>query len=312
LKIGIDIMGGDFAPTATLEGSILAQKELGNDGSVVLIGDKDVIASTMSELNANINDFEIAHASDVIGMNEHPTKVFTKKPDSSIAIGFNLLKSNEIDAFCSLGNTGAMLVGSMYTVRSIPGVIRPCVTTIIPKENGTVGVLLDVGSNADCKPDVLYQFAILGSLYANLVYKVDNPKVGLLNIGEEEGKGNLLTQATYPLMKDTKDFNFIGNVEGRDLFSDKCDVIVCDGYTGNVVLKEMEAFFSMYKRRKLKDDFFDRLNYEIYGGTPILGINANVMLGHGISNSLAVKNMLLHSRDVVRSKLSERIKGVFN
>lgn len=305
-------MGGDFAPNATLKGSIEARKNLGTEISLVLIGKEDVIRTTLSSLGENPSEFEIIHAEDTIEMGEHPTKEFSRKPNSSISIGFRLLKDSQIDAFCSVGNTGAMLVGSMYTVRSIPGVIRPSITTVVPKLSGGVGIILDVGTNADCKPDVLYQFAILGSLYLNLVFQVENPKVGLLNIGEEEGKGNLLTQATYSLMKETKDFNFIGNVEGRDFFTDKADVIVCDGFTGNVVLKEMEAFYSIYQQRNLKDSFFDRLNYENYGGTPILGINSNVLIGHGISSPKAIKNMILLARDVVESKLSERIKSVFN
>jgi glycerol-3-phosphate acyltransferase PlsX len=305
-------MGGDYAPDATVEGSIQALKELTVEDSLVLIGKEAVIKQKLAEFGADEHAFEIVHASDVIEMSEHPTKAFTKKPDSTIAVGFNLLKNNNVDAFCSVGNTGAMLVGSMYTVRAIPGVIRPSITTIVPKENGGVGIILDVGTNADCKPDVLYQFAILGSLYLKLVYKIDNPKIGLLNIGEEEGKGNLLTQATHSLMKESKDFNFIGNVEGRDLFNDKADVIVCDGFTGNVVLKEMEAFYSIYRKRRMKDEFFDRFNYEYYGGTPILGINSNVIIGHGISNATAIKNMILLARDVVQSNLSERIKAVFN
>ena len=305
-------MGGDFAPNATIEGSMLAKNELSQDCTIVLIGVQSIIEEKLIEFGADKGDFEIIDAPEIIEMGDNPTKVFSKKPNSSIAVGFRLLKEGKIDAFCSVGNTGAMLVGSMYTVRSIPGIIRPCVTATVPKENGGVGIILDVGSNADCKPDVLNQFAILGSLFQNLVYKIENPKVGLLNIGEEEGKGNLLTQATYSLMKDTKDFNFIGNIEGRDLFTDKADVIVCDGFTGNVVLKEMEAFYSIYRKRGLKDEFFERFNYEYYGGTPILGINSNVILGHGISNGNAIKNMLVLTRDVVESKLTDRIKAVFN
>ena len=312
MKIGIDVMGGDFSPEATVKGACQAMEGLGQDCDIVLIGQEDLIHKELSACGSSPDQFTIVHASEVIEMGEHPTKVFAKKPDSSISVGFNLLKNNNIDAFCSVGNTGAMLVGSMYTVRAIPGVIRPCITTVVPKEDGSVGIMLDVGTNADCKPDVLYQFAILGSLYLKLVHKVENPKVGLLNIGEEEGKGNLLTQASHGLMKGSADFNFVGNVEGRDLFNDKADVMVCDGFTGNVVLKEMEAFYSLYRRRKLKDEFFDRLNYEIYGGTPILGINSNVIIGHGISSPLAIENMLLLARDVVDSKLSEQIKSVFN
>ena len=228
-------MGGDFAPNSTIEGALLANKEIGKECSIVLIGKKEIIEEKLLEFGSNGSEFEILDAPDVVEMGDNPTKVFSQKPKSSIAIGFGVLQEKKIDALCSVGNTGALLVGSMYTVRAIPGIIRPSVTAVVPKENGGVGILLDVGTNADCKPDVLYQFAILGSLYLNLVYKIENPKVGLLNIGKEEGKGNLLTQATYSLMKGTSDFNFVGNIEGRDLFSDSADVIVCDGFTGNVV-----------------------------------------------------------------------------
>ena len=311
MKIGIDIMGGDFAPDATVSGAILAYNELPSTVRLVLIGDKEQIISSLTEKGADSNNFDIVHASEVISMGEHPTKAFTQKPNSSISIGFHLLKEGGIDGFASNGNTGAMLVGSMFSVKTIPGVIRPCITSLLPKENGETGLILDVGINADCKPDVLYQFAILGSLFAEHVYGIKNPKVGLLNIGEEPEKGNLVSQATHSLMKDTKDFNFIGNVEGRDIFNDLADVIVCDGFTGNVVLKQAEALYTMIKKRGLSDDYFDRFNYENYGGTPVLGINSTVMIGHGISNDIAVKNMLLLTKDIVEAKLSDKIKQAF-
>lgn len=311
MKIGIDIMGGDFAPDATVSGAILAYNELPSTVRLVLIGDKEQIISSLTEKGADSNNFDIVHASEVISMGEHPTKAFTQKPNSSISIGFHLLKEGRIDGFASNGNTGAMLVGSMFSVKTIPGVIRPCITSLLPKENGGTGLILDVGINADCKPDVLYQFAILGSLFAEHVYGIKNPKVGLLNIGEEPEKGNLVSQATHSLMKDTKDFNFIGNVEGRDIFNDLADVIVCDGFTGNVVLKQAEALYTMIKKRGLSDAYFDRFNYENYGGTPVLGINSTVMIGHGISNDIAVKNMLLLTKDIVEAKLSDKIKQAF-
>lgn len=311
MKIGIDIMGGDFAPDATVSGAILAYNELPKNVRLVLIGDKEQIISCLTEKGADSNNFDIVHASEVISMGEHPTKAFTQKPNSSISIGFHLLKEGGIDGFASNGNTGAMLVGSMFSVKTIPGVIRPCITSLLPKENGETGLILDVGINADCKPDVLYQFAILGSLFSEHVYGIKKPKVGLLNIGEEPEKGNLISQATHSLMKDTKDFNFIGNVEGRDIFNDMADVIVCDGFTGNVVLKQAEALYTMIKKRGLSDAYFDRFNYENYGGTPVLGINSTVMIGHGISNDIAVKNMLLLTKDIVEAKLSDKIKQAF-
>jgi glycerol-3-phosphate acyltransferase PlsX len=237
MKIGIDVLGGDFAPDANLEGAILAQKELSEEIQIVLLGDQELIARKLLALNVDANNFEIVHAPDSITMDDHPTRAIPRKPNSSISIGFDLLSSGEIQAFASTGNTGAMLVGSMYKINTIPGVIRPCITSTLPAIDGSKTILLDVGSNADCKPDVLYQFAILGSLYSKGVYGVKNPKVALLNIGEEESKGNLLTLSTHRLLSESDNVNFIGNLEGRDLFLGKADVIVCDGFTGNVVLK---------------------------------------------------------------------------
>lgn len=311
MKIGIDIMGGDFAPEATVSGAILAYNELPKDVRLVMIGDEGVIRAELAKRSFDANNVEIVHAPDVIGMGEHPTKAFSQKPNSSISFGFHLLKEGKIDGFASNGNTGAMLVGSMFSVKAIAGVIRPCITSILPKETGGVGLLLDVGTNADCKPDVLYQFAVLGSLYAEHVHNIKNPRVALLNIGEEPEKGNLVTQAAHQLMKDSKDFNFIGNIEGRYVFEDHADVIVSDGFTGNVVLKQAEGFYKMIKKRGIKDAYFDRFNYENYGGTPVLGINSTVMIGHGISNDIAVKNMLILTKDVVEAKLADKIKQVF-
>lgn len=312
MKIGIDILGGDFAPKVNILGAILASKELPNDATIVLIGDKETIVQQLAEHGGDVNDFEIVHAPDVITMSDHPTRAIPQKPNSSIAVGFDLLATGQIDAFASTGNTGAMLVGSIYKLNTVPSIIRPCITTILPTINGANSILLDVGTNADCKPDILHQFAILGTLYSKYVFGIENPKVGLLNIGEEEEKGNLLTIATHKLLKEADDTNFIGNVEGRDLFSGTADVIVCDGFTGNVVLKEAEAIYGLLRKRGIQDEYFDRFNYENYGGTPILGVNGNVIIGHGISNEIAVKNMILLSNNVAESGLSKRIKEAFN
>jgi phosphate acyltransferase len=312
MKIGFDIMGGDHAPVNELDGAVLAAKALPPHVKIVLIGDSEAAKKHLATQEVNPDIFEFVHTTDVIKMGEHPTKAFSQKPNSSIALGFKLLKEEKLNAFCGAGNTGAMLVGSMFSVKSVPGVIRPCITSVMPKQSGGYGLLLDVGTNADCKPDVLYQFGILGSLFAEHVYKIERPKVGLLNIGEEPEKGNLVAQATYNLMKDTKDFNFVGNVEGRDLFNDKADVIVCEGFVGNVVLKMAESFYRMMKKRRISDEYFDRFNYEDYGGTPILGINSTVMIAHGISSPLAFKNMLLNTKEIVEANLPEKIKQVFN
>lgn len=304
-------MGGDNSPDATLNGSYLASKELGKNETIVLVGDEKLAKTWFKSNNIDSSVFEFIHADEVISMNEHATKALRKKPNNSISVGFNALKNKEIDVFSSAGNSGAMLVGSMFSIGPIKGVIRPSITSVLPKKNGGVGLILDVGVNADCKPDVLFQFAILGSLFAENVYNIKKPKVGLLNIGEEKGKGNLLTQSTYRLLEDNDDINFVGNVEGRDLFNDKADVIVCDGFTGNVVLKLAESFYSLINQKNIKDEYFDRFNYEIYGGTPVLGVDGNVLIGHGISNENAIKNMILLGKDLINSNLNSKIKKAF-
>ena len=304
-------MGGDNSPDATLMGAYLASQYLSKDETIVLVGNEKLAKSWFKSNNINSSVFEFIHADEVISMNEHATKALRKKPNNSISIGFNALKNKEIDVFSSAGNSGAMLVGSMFSIGPIKGVIRPSITSVLPKKNGGVGLILDVGVNADCKPDVLFQFAILGSLFAENVYNIQKPKVGLLNIGEEKGKGNLLTQSTYQLLEDNDDINFVGNVEGRDLFNDKADVIVCDGFTGNVVLKLAESFYSLINQKNIKDEYFDRFNYEIYGGTPVLGVDGNVLIGHGISNENAIKNMILLGKDLINSNLISKIKKAF-
>ncbi|CAI8166613.1 MAG: Phosphate acyltransferase [Crocinitomicaceae bacterium] len=311
MKIGLDIMGGDNSPDATLNGAYLASQYLGDEETIVLVGDEKLAKSWFKSNNIDTSVFEFIHADEVISMNEHATKALRKKPNNSISVGFNALKNKEIDVFSSAGNSGAMLVGSMFSIGPIKGVIRPSITSVLPKKNGGVGLILDVGVNADCKPDVLFQFAILGSLFAENVYNIQKPKVGLLNIGEEKGKGNLLTQSTFQLLEDNDDINFVGNVEGRDLFNDKADVVVCDGFTGNVVLKLAESFYSLINQKNIKDDYFDRFNYEIYGGTPVLGVDGNVLIGHGISNENAIKNMILLGKDLINSNLNSKIKKAF-
>ncbi len=312
MRIGLDVMGGDYAPEATIAGAIMANKELGTSDQIVLIGDEKAIYAQLKKEQANPEEFEIIHAAQNISMGEHPLKAFKTKPESGINIGFRLLKNKEIDAFSGAGNSGAMVVGATYSLKPIPGVIRPCGAAILPKQNGGITILLDIGTNPDPKPDVMYQFGILGSIYAEFVHDIKNPKVGLLNIGEEEEKGNLLVQSAHQLMKGTSDFNFIGNVEGRDLLNDKADVIVCDGFTGNVVLKQMESMYRVLIKRGLLDDYIQRFNYENTGGSPVLGINASVVVGHGISSPKAIKNMLLLSKEISYADLFEKITQTLN
>ena len=310
MRIGLDVSGGDFAPKVNLDGLKLAMNELPSS-TFFLFGNKEEIIRHPSFVEIDKDRVKLIHAPEQITFKDNPTRAILKKPKSSIAVGLNWLSTRKIDVFSGTGNTGAMLVGSIYKSTTIPGIIRPCITSTLPTILGGRTVLLDVGSNADCKADVLSQFAVLGSIYAQNVYGIKRPKVALLNIGEEESKGNLLTIAAHELLKSVEEINFIGNIEGRDIFTGVADVIVCDGYTGNVVLKQAEGIYSLIKKRGIKDEYFDRFNYENYGGTPILGIRGNVIIGHGISNDIAIKNMLLHSYEVATSGLAKKIKKAF-
>jgi glycerol-3-phosphate acyltransferase PlsX len=312
MKIGLDVMGGDFAPDATIEGAILAREKVSSDDRIFLFGPNDLIESKIKEFGSNPADFTIIHSPQTINMGERPIKAFTQKPDSSIALGFKYLKAREIDSFASAGNTGATMVGAMYSVNTIQGIIRPSTLTVIPREKGGMSVILDIGTNPDIKPDVMYQFAILGSIYSQYVLNVEKPKVGLLNIGEEDEKGNLLCQSAFRLMKESDDFNFYGNIESRELFSDVVDVFVCDGFTGNIIIKQIEAMYTLLLKRNLVDDYIDKFNYENYGGSPILGVNAPVVIGHGISNAKAIMNMLLLSKDMHVAGITKKIKRAMN
>jgi len=306
-RIGLDVSGGDFAPTVTLESLLLLFPELHEDEIIVLFGDQEVIHSFLDANPFLTSKTEVVHAPEVIGMGEKPIKAFQSKGESSVVKGFEYLKKGKIDAFASAGNSGAMMVGAVHVINTIPGVIRPASVVMIPKISGGYSILLDVGTNPDAKHDVLYQYGLLGSVFASAVLNIETPKVGLLSIGEEEKKGNLLVQSTYPLMKEATNYNFIGNVEGRDLFNDKADVVVCDGFTGNIVIKQIQAMYRIMEKRGLVDDYFSRFNYELQGGSPIIGINGNVVLGHGISSALAIKNMVLLAKNVAVSKLNKKI-----
>jgi glycerol-3-phosphate acyltransferase PlsX len=312
MRIGLDMMGGDFAPQEAVKGVKLFLESVATKAHLVLIGDEQAIAPLLADAQLDPSHYTIVHAPQVIGMHEHPTKALKEKQQSSIAIGFHLLQSGKIDAFISAGNTGAMMVGTFYSIKAIEGVQRPTISTPVPREDGSFGLLLDVGINADCKPENLVQFAVLGSLYSKHILGHNNPTVGLLNIGEEDGKGNLLAQATYPLLKEHPLLNFIGNVEGRDiLLSNKADVIVCEGFTGNVVLKMAESFHEIAVKRNIKDEYFNRFDFETYGGTPVLGVSHPVIIGHGISKNVAFKNMIVLAQQMIESKLLDRIKESF-
>lgn len=308
MRIGLDVSGGDFAPDATLNSIPLLLPELDASDKLVLFGDETMIQQFLEENQLHDKRVELVHAPDIITMNDSPLKAFQQKRNSSIAVGFEWLRNGDIDGFASAGNSGAMMVGSVYAINTIPGVIRPSSAVMIPKINGGNTVLLDVGTNPDAKADVLYQYGLLGSLYAEHVLNIQNPRVGLLNIGTEEKKGNLLVQSAFQLMKDATEYNFVGNVEGRDLFNDKTDVVITDGFTGNVVIKQIQAMYRMMEKRELLDDYFSRFNYENHGGSPIIGVNSAVVIGHGISSPLAIKNMMRMVYEVAASGLHLKIK----
>ena len=308
MNIGLDMMGGDLAPLEAVKGVLQYFQEESSTGNLFLIGDQPRIEKLLDGYKVARDRVHLIHAGQVIDMHEHPTKALKEKQQSSIAIGFHLLASGKIDSFISAGNTGAMLVGALFSIKTLEGVLRPTISTIIPRENGNTGLLLDVGLNADCKPEQLNQFAIMGSVYAQLMLGIERPRVGLMNVGEEEGKGNLLAQATYPLLKENTHIHFIGNIEGRDVLEDKADVMVCEGLTGNIILKMAESLYDISRRQKIEHAYFDRFNFENYGGTPVLGVSKPVIIGHGISQAKAFKNMIIVAQQMLEKDVLGKMK----
>jgi phosphate acyltransferase len=307
MNIGLDMMGGDLAPLEAVKG-VLHYLNEEDKGNLVLIGHKEQVEHLLTEHHVPVNRITVIHAEQVIGMHEHPTKALKEKKQSSIAIGFHLLASGKTDAFISAGNTGAMLVGALFSIKALEGVLRPTISSVIPQENGGTGILLDVGLNADCKPEHLNQFAVMGSVYTQLIFGITDPRVGLVNVGEEEGKGNMLAQAAYPLLKKNKRIRFIGNIEGRDVLTDKADVMVCEGFTGNIILKLAESLYEITHRKNIQHEFFERFNFENYGGTPVLGVNKPVIIGHGISRAKAFKNMIKVAQKMIEKDVLGRMK----
>lgn len=316
VKIGLDAMGGDFAPEAAVKGAVMAAEAVGEDSRIVLFGDRDRIIGLLADEGCDASRFDIVPTTEVIEMGDHPAKAFQQKSDSSITVGFGYLAKGAIDGFASAGSTGAMMVGSMYAVKPIEGVIRPTIATSIPTVAGTPVLILDIGLNVDCKPEVLEQYALIGSIYAESVSGVANPRVALLNIGEEATKGNAQSKAAYELMRQSGEagrYNFVGNVEASHIFTGKvADVVVCDGFVGNTMLKISEGFYYINRKMGLGNDFWAGMNYELTGGTPVLGVNAPVTIGHGKSTPLAIKNMILSTENTIRTGLVERLKTAFS
>jgi len=323
MKIAVDVMGADRGPSVVIEGALDAAKNKPFD--LILVGDEKIIKKELTERKYNGSNIQIKHASEVIAMHESPSQAIRRKKDSSMIKAVNLVKNKEADAVVSAGNTGAYMAAATIHIRTIEGIERPAIATLMPALSG-VSLLLDVGANVDCSPSNLYQFAIMGNEYSKYILKRENPKVGLLNIGEEEYKGNELTKKAYEELKKAP-INFVGNIEGRDIFNSKVDVIVCDGFIGNIILKATEGLgenIYLKLRNELKStalskigaalskgaykNFKKSLNYAEYGGAPFLGINGVCIKAHGSSSSLAIKNSIFVAERFVSNHVNEHIK----
>ena len=318
MRIALDAMGSDRAPAVEVEGAVGALLDRDDDVRVVLVGDTDRIQAELARFpDAPRDRLEIHHASEVIEMGEAPATAIRRKRDSSIVVGVNLLKAGEVDAFISAGSTGAVMAASLVTLRAIPGVDRPPVGARIPTATGRC-LALDVGANVDTKPHQLVQFAQLGSVYAEDMLGIDNPRVGLLNIGTEPEKGNEVVVEAYGLLERTPHLNFIGNVEGREIVQGKCDVLVADGFVGNVMLKFYESvaglITGMLKRELTEagiqldlDRIFRSLDYAGIGGAPLLGVNGVVIICHGGSPPLAIRNAIEVAAQSVQRRMVEHM-----
>jgi glycerol-3-phosphate acyltransferase PlsX len=318
MRIALDAMGSDRAPAVEVEGAVGALLDRSDDVRVVLVGDTERIEAELARFpDAPRDRLEIRHASEVIEMGEAPATAIRRKRDSSIVVGVNLLKAGEVDAFISAGSTGAVMAASLVTLRTIAGVDRPPVGARIPTVSGRC-LALDVGANVDCKPHQLVQFAELGSVYAEDVLGIDNPRVGLLNIGTEPEKGNEAVVEAHQLLAATPHLNFIGNVEGREIVYGKCDVLVADGFVGNVMLKFYESVAGLITgmlRRELAESgvqldlgrIFESLDYAGIGGAPLLGVNGVVIICHGGSPPLAIRNAIGVAAQSVRRRMVEHM-----
>ena len=302
-------MGGDYAPENVILGVIDAYSHLDSETKIFLIGDQEKITEVCRHYGLDSGNFVVIHASQTIGMGEHPVRSYVQKSDSSINVGFNKLLEGEIDAFASAGSTGAMLTGCVRTLKTLKGLLRPCISAQIPLANGKNMLILDVGLNTEPKPKMLYQFGIIGSIYAKTMMGISNPRVALLNIGEEREKGTLVAQEAYRMMESSSELNFVGNMEANSLFNGGiADVLVTDGFVGNVCLKQTESMFEMFSKLGVNHPFLSRFNYEYYGGTPVLGVTAPVVIGHGASTPLAIRNMILEAEKSVKNRLVERVQ----
>jgi phosphate acyltransferase len=324
VTIAVDAMGGDKAPAPEVEGAVHAAQEYGH--RILLIGDGPAIERELQAHDAGDLPITVIHASERITMDDHAAKAARGKKASSMHVCARLVAEGQADGFLSAGNTGACMAIAKMVFGKVPGVDRPALSGVFPTHKGTPVVVVDVGANVDCEPKMLQQFGLMGEIYSRLVLKIKRPRVGLLSIGEEEHKGNALTRDATPLLK-SLGINFIGNVEGRDIFSGRADVIVCDGFVGNVALKVSEGLSEMIRsmlRESLKatvrrqigyalsrsafTDFKKRVDYAEYGGAPLLGVKGVCIICHGRSDSNAIKNAIRVAADFASSNMNQRIE----
>lgn len=323
-RIAVDAMGGDNAPASIVQGVVKAVKRAKEKFEVILVGDKNHIDEELKKCNFNSSVIPVIHASETIEMYESPTEALKKKVNSSIHLLTRLMKNKEVDGIISAGNTGAYSASCLLTIGKIEGVKRPTIGSFIPCEKG-IGFLLDVGANPECKPVYLLQFAIMGSIFVECMLNRKNPRVGLLNIGEESSKGNELSIEVHKLLKESS-LNFIGNIEGRDILKGTADVVVCDGFVGNIILKYTESFFDIF-REKLKEKIgknprtrfglfllspalkkiMKEFDYQEYGGVPLLGINGVAIICHGNSSPKAIMNAIERADLMIERKINEHI-----
>jgi glycerol-3-phosphate acyltransferase PlsX len=327
IKIAVDAMGSDHAPVVEVEGAVRAAAEYGIH--VVLVGqDEHIEAALAGHSRAGLH-IDVIPASQVVGMEEPAMSAIRRKKDSSIRIAVNLMQEGQVSGVVSAGNTGAVMATAKVVAGALPVVDRPALTTVLPTRKGKPSILLDVGANVDCKPLHLEQFAIMGEIYSRVIFGIRRPRVGLLSIGEEDTKGNELTKEVFKALNQTP-LNFVGNVEGRDIFTGDVDVIVCDGFTGNVALKLSEGLFDTFTRmlgkelektlsakvgyifaQKAFEQFKRRLDYSEYGGAPLLGIKGIGIVCHGRSNSNAIKNAIRVAHEFCEQKVNEAIEREF-
>jgi len=323
MRVGIDAMGGDRAPVEEIKGALACRDLLGPDDRIVLVGDETLLREHLAEVDGWEDSIEIRHAADVISMTETPVEALRIKPDSSIAVLVGMHKAGEIDACISAGNTGAYVAASQMLLRRLPGVHRPGISILTPTYMGLVAIC-DVGANVNCRPQHLHQYGVMASVYLNAIGKIEGPRVGLLSIGQEDVKGNELVRRTHELMKADRNLNFIGNVEGRDLFGGVCDVVVCDGFVGNVVLKLMEGMAEGVLKAILKEvadampgsaelvgkaggAIVSKYDYNEYGGAPLLGVRGICLICHGASDFRGIKNAVRAAMDLSKRQVNERI-----